>query len=142
MDFHYTEAEVVQTAKAVLEHIQPTEGAATVVGLTGDLGAGKTTLVQAIARELGVHETVVSPTFVIAKYYETADPAWSQLVHIDAYRIEDVGELVPLGWETLISTPNTLVIVEWPERIVDALPESVQRYSISHTETGRHIKTL
>lgn len=142
MDFHYSQEEVVTTAAMLLKHITPSVQGATVVGLSGDLGAGKTTLVAALAKALGVEGTVVSPTFVIAKFYELADTQWDTLVHIDAYRIDDIEELIPLGWETMCATPRTLIIIEWPERITAALPLHTQRFSISHTDTGRHIKAL
>jgi tRNA threonylcarbamoyladenosine biosynthesis protein TsaE len=93
-----------------------------VVALAGDLGAGKTTFVQHVARTLGVTETVSSPTFVIMKSYETEDPIFSSLVHIDAYRIDESSEMVTLGLPTIITSPHTLVCIEWAEKIADLLP--------------------
>ncbi|MBP6904861.1 MAG: tRNA (adenosine(37)-N6)-threonylcarbamoyltransferase complex ATPase subunit type 1 TsaE [Candidatus Pacebacteria bacterium] len=143
MDFHYTEHEVVATAKHVLEQIVPNAHGATVVGLSGDLGAGKTTLVKALAQLLGISEIVVSPTFVIAKFYDIpGEGRWKALIHIDAYRIEHTDELVPLGWEKLIADPATLIVVEWPERIATMLPPTAHRIHIAHTDTGRHIKAV
>jgi len=112
---------------------------ATVVGLSGDLGAGKTTLVQSIARELGITETITSPTFVIAKYYKTDQNGFEKMVHIDAYRIDDSVELETIGWKDVLLEPNTLVIVEWPERVESLLPEHTKRFSIEHRDTERHI---
>ncbi len=140
MDFHYSETEVGTTAEALLATITPDPDKATVVGLSGDLGAGKTTLIAALANILGVSGTVVSPTFVIAKFYELADTRWDTLVHIDAYRIESDTELGPLGWETLLGQARTLIVIEWPERIT--LPLDVQRFTIAHTSTGRHITVI
>lgn len=142
MDIHYAEPDIGAVAHTLRESIVPQELGATVVGLIGDLGAGKTTLVQALAKELGSSAVVVSPTFVIAKFYELTDPSWDQLVHIDAYRIEDIRELAALGWETLIDTPRTLIMIEWPERILAALPPATQRFEIMHTDRGRHIQQL
>lgn len=142
MDFHYHEDEVMATAEALLGTISATAEGATVVGLSGDLGAGKTTLVKAIAANLGVEETVVSPTFVIAKFYETKSKVWKQLIHIDAYRIEHTDELIPLGWDRMRELPQTLIIVEWPERIAAALPDNTVHFAISHTPEGRHIKKV
>jgi len=93
-----------------------------VLALSGDLGAGKTTLVQLLARMLGVSETVTSPTFVVMKQYETANELFPQLVHIDAYRIDDVDEMRPLGFPSLITEPGTLLCIEWAERIRAILP--------------------
>jgi len=97
---------------------------ASVISLTGDLGAGKTTFTQQLAAYLGVTETVVSPTFGIMKSYELVDNKhFDQLVHIDAYRIEDISEVGPLRFEEIFKTKRTLICLEWPENIVEILPE-------------------
>lgn len=127
---------VAETIIAILETRSQENTTAVVVGLTGELGTGKTTLVQAIARVLGVKEVLVSPTFVVAKFYEVIHPLFDTLVHMDAYRIESLDELVPLGWETLMQHPRTLVIVEWPDRISSALPKDTIHYQLVHD--GQH----
>lgn len=88
---------------------------ATLVGLSGHLGAGKTAFVKAVAAELGISEEVTSPTFVIMKIYDISRSSWKRLVHIDAYRLEKREELEALGWESLASDPGNLILVEWPE---------------------------
>jgi tRNA threonylcarbamoyladenosine biosynthesis protein TsaE len=141
MDTIYTQEQVVAIAKSVLEYAalsDRTQGA-TVIALVGELGAGKTTLVQAISRMLGVTETVVSPTFTIAKFYETNDLKWQKLIHIDAYRIEDQDELEPLGFDDLVATLGTIMIVEWPEQIKEALPLRTLWFTIEHYDNMRHI---
>lgn len=95
---------------------------AVVLGLSGDLGAGKTTFTQTLARILGVQEVVTSPTFVIQKQYVTEHPTFSLLVHIDAYRIEDPEELVVLGFKELLKRDRTLVVIEWAERVQPLIP--------------------
>jgi tRNA threonylcarbamoyladenosine biosynthesis protein TsaE len=96
---------------------------AAIITLTGDLGAGKTTFTQQLAIHLGITETVVSPTFGIMKGYELTDhPHFDQLIHIDAYRIEDISEVGPLRFEELFKTPRTLICLEWPENITGVLP--------------------
>lgn len=97
---------------------------AVVVTLTGDLGAGKTTFTQQIARHLGITEHVTSPTFGIMKSYEiSSHPHYDHLVHIDAYRIEDIAEAGPLRLQEVFATPRTLVCLEWPEHVAEILPE-------------------
>ena len=89
-----------------------------VVGLSGHLGAGKTSFTKLIAKELGITETVTSPTFVIMKIYEISANApipFKRLVHIDAYRLERRAELEGIDFERIASDPGNLVIVEWPE---------------------------
>ena len=110
-----------QESKEIVERLAPCRHA-TVLALHGDLGAGKTTFTQCVARELGVVETVTSPTFVIMKSYATTDSRFKTLVHIDAYRLKASHELEILGWARLIDDPHTLICLEWPERIADILP--------------------
>ncbi len=101
------------------------ETTASIVTLVGDLGTGKTTLVQTLAKQLGIKEVVTSPTFVVAKHYELSDnPNWDRLVHIDAYRFEKEDEALPLGLPALFVTPRTLICIEWPERLGQYLPKS------------------
>jgi tRNA threonylcarbamoyladenosine biosynthesis protein TsaE len=142
MEQTYTESETPTIARRILSLISPDQTGATVVALQGDLGAGKTTLTKTLANELGVQETVVSPTFVIAKFYETSGQSFQHLVHIDAYRIESTEELQPLGWNELLNHPNTLVVVEWPEHIQSALPKNMHHFSISHDGEQRTIRKI
>lgn len=92
-----------------------------VVGLRGELGAGKTTFVQHVARELGVQDTVTSPTFVIAQRYPTTHPVFTHLVHLDAYRL-DGEEHDTIGFGDALRDPHALVLVEWPEQLPKAVP--------------------
>lgn len=100
---------------------------AMVVGLYGDLGAGKTTFTQAVAKILGVEETVTSPTFVIEKIYTLAHPDFKKLIHIDAYRLESGKELLTLGWEDIVNDPKNIIMLEWPEKVADILPSSMKK---------------
>lgn len=98
---------------------------ACVVGLMGDLGAGKTTFVQHVARELGVSNPVTSPTFVIAERHVIDRAPFTSLVHIDAYRLE-AKEAPTIGWDAFIRDPKNLVLVEWPEQLGDAFPKDAR----------------
>lgn len=99
---------------------------AMVVGLYGNLGAGKTTFTQALAKFVGVSDTVTSPTFVIEKIYELTNQKFTHLIHIDAYRLESAEELVRLGWKEIISDKNNLILIEWPEKVIDIMPEHIK----------------
>jgi tRNA threonylcarbamoyladenosine biosynthesis protein TsaE len=88
------------------------------VTLAGDLGAGKTTLAQAICAGYGVTEPVTSPTFALVHRY---DALRSPVYHLDLYRIQRPSELVTIGWDE-ISMSHAIVIVEWPERAGDLIP--------------------
>jgi len=89
-----------------------------VISMTGDLGAGKTTLAQAICAGYGVTEPVTSPTYSLVHRY---DAPGSAVVHIDLYRLDNESQLGNLGWDEILSE-DALVIVEWPERAGDRMP--------------------
>ncbi len=96
---------------------------ATVVGLSGDLGSGKTAFVKSLANILYIQEEVSSPTFVIAKFYTLKDKQWSRLVHVDAYRILHPDELRSLRWSELTHDPKNLIVIEWPELMKELFPK-------------------
>lgn len=111
-------ANLIPFAEKILKEIKPGTESATVVCLYGDLGAGKTTLVQACAKVLGVKDTVTSPTFVILKEYEANNESFDTMVHIDAYRLEEgKEELVKLSWESYVSNPKSIIFLEWPQMV-------------------------
>lgn len=97
--------------------------------LTGDLGAGKTTLVRGIARALNIKSVVQSPTFNIMKVYFDGD---RPLIHIDAYRLADVN--TDIGLDEYIGYETGITVIEWPEFIKDLLPENAIEVNIRHAE--------
>ena len=127
-------------ARDFIATLKPEHGRACVVALSGDLGAGKTTLAQGIARALGVQEIVISPTFVIEKIYQLHPGSqWRRLVHIDAYRLKDASELHAIGWDEVVADKDTIVLVEWPERIHVAIPPHTIRLTLSGSGNSRTI---
>jgi tRNA threonylcarbamoyladenosine biosynthesis protein TsaE len=114
--------------------LDPRSGGATLLLLSGELGAGKTTFVQGLAAALGVEETVQSPTFVIAKTYALKDRPWRRLVHIDAYRLASAHELAAIGWNEVVASKDNLVVLEWPERVEDAIPADSIKVAIEIEE--------
>jgi tRNA threonylcarbamoyladenosine biosynthesis protein TsaE len=99
-----------------------------VIGLTGQLGAGKTTLIQGLGRGLGADESQVkSPTFILMREYAGRVP----LIHIDAYRLEDASSAVWLDMEWLFS-PRKVTVMEWAERLADCLPEDHLHIEMTH----------
>ncbi|MEK7669520.1 MAG: tRNA (adenosine(37)-N6)-threonylcarbamoyltransferase complex ATPase subunit type 1 TsaE [Patescibacteria group bacterium] len=104
---------------------------ATVVGLYGELGSGKTTFMKYLAESFGIKETIQSPTFVIEKIYELVASSKQQvsrfehLIHIDAYRIEKEEEMINLGWQEIIADPKNIIFIEWPERITGIMPPHI-----------------
>jgi tRNA threonylcarbamoyladenosine biosynthesis protein TsaE len=128
-------------AAEVLKIVKTENNAAAVVlALSGDLGAGKTTFVQALGDFLGVTETITSPTFTIMKQYDINDGVFSSLIHMDAYRIEDSEELRPLRFSEILATPQTLFCIEWAEKIAAVLPEN--RYVLTFTVVDEDTRTV
>lgn len=111
---------------------------AVVIGLSGELGAGKTTFAQAFAKAVGVTEPVVSPTFILERVYRLPKKTpFSRFVHIDAYRLEGAHELLDIGWEALVSDPKNLIMIEWADKMEKALPRDAIRLFFSHKGGGK-----
>lgn len=106
----------------------------TVLALHGDMGVGKTTFVQGLARGLGVKEQVTSPTFAIYSVYAGAR---TKLVHLDAYRLENERQLEDLLLEEFLTSPWVLA-VEWPEKTGAWLPKKAWHLTLSIVEGDRH----
>jgi tRNA threonylcarbamoyladenosine biosynthesis protein TsaE len=104
--------------RALGEALGPILGAGDVVSLTGDLGAGKTTMVQGIAAALGVAEPVVSPTFTLIREYRGAFPVY----HLDVYRLDRIQDVIDLGFDELLDE-DALVLIEWGDAIEGLLPD-------------------
>lgn len=105
---------------------------ATLVTLSGKLGAGKTSFAKAVARTLGIEETVNSPTFVLEKIYLLPyGQPFKRLVHIDAYRLSKGSDLASLGFDELVQDADNLILLEWPEKVADALPVPAARISFT-----------
>lgn len=103
-------------AAALVESL-PVCDSGTILTLAGDLGAGKTTLVQHLATVLGVEEVVNSPTFVLQKIYPTNHDRFTVLVHIDLYRLQTPEEVAVLQLEKWAADSRVLLCVEWPDRV-------------------------
>ena len=112
---------------------------ATVIGLYGELGSGKTTFMKYLAESFGVKETIQSPTFVIMKSFDLTNEVFERLIHIDAYRIEKEEEMLNLGWKEIITDPKNLICVEWPERIAKIMPKHIIIKFEHEGETERKI---
>jgi tRNA threonylcarbamoyladenosine biosynthesis protein TsaE len=107
-----------------------------VVSLAGDLGAGKTTLVQGLARGLAVEEPVMSPTFTLVREYRGAVPIY----HVDVYRLDRIQDVLDLGFEEMLDR-QAVMFIEWGDAIEAILPESYLHVLLSIPADGdeRHI---
>ncbi|MCD6596362.1 MAG: tRNA (adenosine(37)-N6)-threonylcarbamoyltransferase complex ATPase subunit type 1 TsaE [Bacteroidales bacterium] len=94
----------------------------------GEMGVGKTTFIQALCQELGVKETVSSPTFSIVNEYNYNINC--KVYHFDFYRINSIEEVFDFGYEEYFAEDN-YIFIEWPELIENLLPENTIRVSIS-----------
>jgi len=135
--------EMAFIAEAILKDVVEAHSSkAVVLALSGELGAGKTSLTQNIARLLGVKNRVSSPTFVIMKRYPLFKKSFKYLFHLDAYRLKNEKELLSLGWKEIVGNKDNIVIIEWPERVSRAIPKNAYKVSITHhKDGGRAIKT-
>lgn len=109
-----------------------------VVALSGDLGAGKTTLTQGIARGLGIDARVTSPTFTLVNEYDAGRSA--RLVHMDSYRLGDsrddaVSEAETFGIEEVLDDEDAVVVIEWAERLASVLPPDCLKITLAQDST-------
>ncbi len=118
-----------KTARQFIEQI----GAGTVFAFNGAMGAGKTTFIKAICDELGVTETVNSPTFSIVNEYEGNNGRI--IYHFDCYRINKIEEALEIGIEEYLYSGN-LCFIEWSKNIAPLLPDSVINVEIKELENG------
>ena len=125
-----------EVGQAVASMLQPRD---TVV-LTGDLGAGKTTLVRGIGRGLGVEDHVASPTFTLVREYSGR----LDIAHVDVYRLERIQDVVDLALDEL-GGPARVLLIEWGDAISDLLPEDRLRVELTteraDAETRRIVMT-
>ena len=129
--------ELQKIVSAALTALVPKQGA-TVLALKGDLGAGKTAFVKAVAKQLGIPHEITSPTFVIMKSYEISSHAFFKtLIHIDAYRIESEDEMRVLKFDEILNDKTNLVCIEWPEKIQSLIPRdaTVIELTLNHDGT-------
>ncbi|MCQ2126596.1 MAG: tRNA (adenosine(37)-N6)-threonylcarbamoyltransferase complex ATPase subunit type 1 TsaE [Bacteroidaceae bacterium] len=112
----------------------------TVFAFYGKMGAGKTTFIKALCKELGVEDEVNSPTFAIINEYRSATTA-ELIYHFDFYRIKKLDEVYDLGYEDYFYS-GALCFIEWPELIEELLPLDAKKVSITENSDGTRTITL
>lgn len=121
--------ESIEQLPAAADKFVETMGDATVYAFYGDMGAGKTTFINALSRRLGVEDDVTnSPSFAIINEYRS-DTTAELIYHFDLYRLEDIEEALEIGVEDYFDS-GALCFLEWPERIADILPDDTVRVDI------------
>lgn len=134
-----------------------------IIGLFGNLGAGKTVFCQGFAKGLGITKNIHSPTFIIMKKYripkskiknqkskvqfknknlEQKFPTSNlqlptSIIHLDAYRLENLKELLDLGWNELIQNPKNIILIEWADKIRKILPKNSVKIKFEHKNKNR-----
>ena len=106
-----------------------------VIGLRGNLGAGKTVFARGFARGLDINEIVSSPTFTLVKEYPAKNNKW--LYHLDLYRISDSNAALVFGIDEYLNDSSAIVLIEWPERIHDLFTPETIFIDIERTEKGK-----
>lgn len=106
-----------------------------VIAFTGNLGAGKTTLISRIINKLGISDFNGSPTFSLVNEYET--PSQETIYHFDFYRINHEDEAQDIGWEEYLNKKDAWVLIEWPQRIENLLPEHFILVNIQVVDSTR-----
>lgn len=99
-----------------------------VIGLSGEMGSGKTTLVQAICRGLGARALATSPTYALVHHYEAGS---TPVYHVDCYRLKHPDEARDLGFDDMIRE-NAVVLIEWPERAGAWAPPLDRHFRMAH----------
>jgi len=125
-------------AEGFSKKLETKTSGATVVGLVGDLGAGKTTFVKALAKSLGVRGRVMSPTFIIIKRFNLPrnKAGFKNMYHLDCYRISSK-ELLKLGFKDALKDSQNLMVIEWADRIKNIMPKNSIWIKLSHPKYGK-----
>lgn len=116
--------ELPSVAKELIKAFGPQK----IIAFKGEMGAGKTTLIKAICEELGVQQTISSPTFSIVNEYLSS--TGKKIYHFDFYRINRISEAYDMGYEEYFFS-DAYCFVEWPEKIAELMPEEVLAVNIS-----------
>jgi tRNA threonylcarbamoyladenosine biosynthesis protein TsaE len=128
----------LDTIDRAAENFLNAMGEVNIVAFSGEMGAGKTTLIQALCRRLGVSSEVNSPTFSLVNQYFTE--SGQSIFHFDLYRIEDPAELFDMGYEEYFFSGD-LCFIEWPEKASHLIPDEALRVAIKvHEDQSRELQ--
>ena len=108
-----------------------------VIGLIGNLGAGKTVFSQGFANGLKIKRIVNSPTFVLMKVYPVKHKIIKNLVHIDAYRIKDGQDIINIGGEEYFNRKDTVTLIEWADKVKELLPKKAKIIKIEILDNNK-----
>lgn len=141
----YSDKETQKVAKILAEElvkhsVLDKTGRAMILALEGELGSGKTTFSQGLAKALGIKEKVLSPTFVLVKIYPTKKvKRFRHLIHVDCYRLKSPKDLLHLGFKNFLKDRDAIIIVEWADRIKSLIPKDAIWCSFLHLDKNKRI---
>ena len=129
-------SETRRFAKAILERLFRLKKRPLVLALSGELGSGKTTFIQGLAKSIGIQEKIQSPTFVLAKWYRLPKriKSFRHFIHIDCYRLEKASEVKHFNFPALLKNSETIAVIEWADRIRKFIPRSAVWINLRHSK--------
>lgn len=133
IEIHFKLKELAEVSKTILKNMQ-----SKTLLFYGEMGTGKTTLISALVKEMGGTDSASSPTFSIVNEYKVSDDT---VYHFDFYRLKNQYEALDMGIEDYFCS-GSWNFIEWPEKIVDLLPENVTVLELSHAEDGNRVLKL
>ena len=135
----YSAEQTEEIAQNLVKKLNPGDS----ICLFGDLGAGKTIFSKGIAKGLGVKERIISPTFALVREHEIdGSSTIKKLYHLDLYRVETKEEVYSIGIDDILSDTQSIVIIEWAERLGDQIPKKCIRVHIDHKKDNTRTITI
>ncbi|WP_179347752.1 tRNA (adenosine(37)-N6)-threonylcarbamoyltransferase complex ATPase subunit type 1 TsaE [Winogradskyella pacifica] len=133
LEFTYHLNDIDAIVSKVLEHLN-----SKIIIFNGEMGAGKTTFINALLQAMGSNDAATSPTFSIVNEYDLSN---DKVYHFDFYRIESIEEAYNFGIEDYLSS-NHWLFMEWAERIEELLPENTQTITITDIQDNKRFLEL
>jgi len=147
----YITKSIKETQELAKDFSRRTLGKINVLALYGELGSGKTTFVQGLAKGLGIKKRIISPTFIILRSYKfkiqkskvrNESQKSKFLYHIDLYRINDEEDIGGLGIDEIIKSKKNIVVIEWAEKIKNFLPKNRWDITFEHLKDNQRRITI
>jgi tRNA threonylcarbamoyladenosine biosynthesis protein TsaE len=132
----YTRDHITEVALQLRQYLDRCQ----VVTFTGSLGAGKTTLINALCRQMGVTDHVSSPTFTYVNIYTTVNG--KKIYHFDLYRINTLDDFIMAGFDEYLYVPYSWAFIEWPAVIMPLLDHDVCHASIDYNMLNPNMRTI
>jgi tRNA threonylcarbamoyladenosine biosynthesis protein TsaE len=136
----YISKNQADTARIATELAEELKGGE-LLALSGNLGAGKTVFVKALAKAFGIEENITSPTFVLMKVYDIDHQKVNKFVHVDCYRLSTQEDLFQIGLSDYLNYDNIIVAIEWADKIAN-LPDTAIKINIELLEEDKRKITI